>query len=301
MSAPFAPMSENGMEVNYDLVAPYAKDLVTQGIQGVWVCGTTGESFSLTSEERKKLLEAWVATEEFKKGFLYIIVQVGCQNLPDTIDLAIHAEKCGAQAISVMPPCYYKPKNEAQVLDWLAPIIKAVPEIAFYYYHIPGMSGININVSKLLKMGRDERKFTSLIGAKYSHLDFQDYAQCIKDGFYILHGSNNFLLNALLLNGQGGVGRDANYSGEIHRKILDSFEKGDVELALKYQNKSKDLIELVFSLGDPMVVAKYLMKKLRNLDLGGVRLPTKNLSTEEMKKIDSHVEKMKTLTSLDLK
>ena len=74
--------------------------------------GTTGESVSLTADEREKVLELWVNTPEAKKGLLHVIAHVGCESLPDSVRLALHAEKQGVKAIAVMSPTFFKPKTD---------------------------------------------------------------------------------------------------------------------------------------------------------------------------------------------
>ena len=177
----------------------------------------------------------------------------------------------------------------------IEPIIKAVPMIPVYYYHFPAMSGININLCKMLKMGRDERKMKSLVGAKFTSLDFQELSNCVNEGFHILCGYNHFLLNTLNFGGHGGISRDANYAGSLQKKIFKNFEKQNYQKALFYQNKNLELYEIENSLKGGMSMYKYLMSRLRGINMGGSRNPIRNLTLEEKQLIDASIERIKEL------
>ena len=100
IAATFTPMLANG-EVNYDEIGNYARYIEKTGINGVFVCGTTGESTSLTTSERKQILSTWVKEA---KGAFKIIAHVGSNCQREAMELASHAQTCGIRAAAACLP-----------------------------------------------------------------------------------------------------------------------------------------------------------------------------------------------------
>ena len=105
IAASFTPMDAEG-KVNLPVIGKYADLMAKSGMTGVFVCGTTGESLSLTVEERKNILEQWVKSAD---GRFKVIAHVGSDSLFESMDLAKHAYGSGADAIAAMAPCFFKP------------------------------------------------------------------------------------------------------------------------------------------------------------------------------------------------
>ena len=105
VAAPYTPMHPDGT-INFDLIGNYSRMLAANGVRGAFVCGTTGESMSLTVEERLRVAERWRATAP---GELDVIVHVGHTCLADCVTLAAHAQSIGARAIGAMAPFFFKP------------------------------------------------------------------------------------------------------------------------------------------------------------------------------------------------
>ncbi|XP_064415992.1 N-acetylneuraminate lyase isoform X2 [Latimeria chalumnae] len=145
VAATFTPMAENG-EVNYSIIGRYVDYLVhTQGVKNVFVNGTTGEWASLTVQERKLLAEKWVT--EAKNKLDNVIVHVGSLNLEDAKDLARHAAELQVDGISVVSPSLFKPASIEALVKFLQEVASAAPNVPFYYYHIPELTGVNTTVS----------------------------------------------------------------------------------------------------------------------------------------------------------
>jgi len=300
MVATFTPLSNDGMTVNLNLIESYAKDLVKQGNNGIYLCGTTGEFCSLTVNERKDALEAWMQTNEVKQGQLKVLPHVGSHSIKDTIELAQHASKFNnIQGVAVVAPSYFKPKTEDDMLDFLEPVSKAVPNVPLYFYHFPGITNVNLRVSKMLNFGKNQRKLNNLLGCKYTHLDFQDYGDCCRQGFNMLIGADDYFYSSLVVGGDAGIGITFNYAGELHRKIFDLFNQNKHQESMKEQAKSRELFAQILSCGDLFSVSKYLYKALRNVDLGGLRTPLKNLDDNGRKKVDANLKMFQQLVSIN--
>lgn len=122
MAATFTIMKDKlNISTTENDIKQYASDLILQGVSGVFVNGTTGESVSLSVEERKYIAEAWCNTIEVASEKLDVIVQVGANSIYDTIELAKHSEelirngKC--KAIAIKPPQFFIIKNEREMVE----------------------------------------------------------------------------------------------------------------------------------------------------------------------------------------
>ncbi len=122
IAAPFTPMNEDG-SLNLSIIPAYADYLVAKKcLTGVFICGTTGESVSLTTEERKAVAEAWVAAA---KGKLKIAVHVGGMSQPQSAELAAHAQEIGADVVAAMAPAFFKPGSVKDLVDFFKPVAGA--------------------------------------------------------------------------------------------------------------------------------------------------------------------------------
>ena len=132
-------MKEN-TDINVDVVPDYASFLARNDIKGVYVNGTTGEGvYSLTINERLALAEAWVKE---KAKVPTTIIQVGGCPLRDAQKLAAHAEEIGASAIAVLPSMFMFPSDIDELVEWIALIAAAAPNLPCLYYHIPVLTKV---------------------------------------------------------------------------------------------------------------------------------------------------------------
>lgn len=104
-------------------------------VHGALVNGTSGEGMTLSKDERKKLAEKWKAA--CLKHSLTLMIQIGGAPIADVIDLAIHAEEIGADAVLCLPELYFKPQTETDLVKYVDRIAKNCSKTPFLYYHIP--------------------------------------------------------------------------------------------------------------------------------------------------------------------
>ncbi len=277
IAAPFTPMDESG-NLELSCIPKYADWLVENGVVGVFICGTTGEGLSLTTEERILAAEAWSQA----KGNLRLIVHVGHNSLNDARTLAEHAGSIKADAIGCMPPHFYKPGTIEQVANCCAEVAKAAPDIPFYYYHIPSMSGVDIQVAELLPVL--ENQLSSFAGIKFTYEDLDDYKACLdyKGGRYdILFGRDENLLQAIRLGALGAVGSTYNFAAPLYLNLINKFKLGDMQTAEKFQSTAIDLINKCASGSwHPIAAFKQLMQ-LVGVACGPTRLPIPPITRQE--------------------
>jgi N-acetylneuraminate lyase len=126
--------------LNLDAIAADAAHLSENGISHVFVNGTTGESMSLSEEERKAIVATWVVHGKAAASPIRVVAHVGSDSLSATCSLAAHAQSVGADAISAMSPRFFKP-TPRELARWIKQVCEAAPELPFYYYHFPTITG----------------------------------------------------------------------------------------------------------------------------------------------------------------
>src|SRR3546814_363781 len=128
-------------------------------------------------EERMAVAEAYVASAT---GKLLVFVHVGHTSIAECRKLASHAEQIGADAVSAVAAFYFKPTNVANLVDSMAQIAAAAPNTPFYYYHIPALTGVGMDMVEFLRLGED--KIPSLAGIKYTAATIHEYQACLDFG-----------------------------------------------------------------------------------------------------------------------
>ncbi|XP_059197392.1 N-acetylneuraminate lyase [Centropristis striata] len=272
IAATFTPFNTDG-EVNILEIGPYIDYLTEkQGVRSIFVNGTTGESMSLTVAERKVLAEAWVQKAKGKMD--QVIVHVGCMSLKDSQELARHAADIRADAIAVIAPSFFKPSTQDALRLFLQEVASAAPTLPFYYYHIPGVTGVNLPVRDMLE--GIEELIPSFRGVKFSGSDLMDFGQCVSSSpahWSLLYGVDEQLLAGLAMGAHGAVGSTYNYIGCQINKLISAFEKGDLAQARTIQFKMQELLVYAMKLGFDVGVNKQLMMEVSGLRLGPPRLP----------------------------
>ncbi|XP_072788784.1 N-acetylneuraminate lyase isoform X3 [Taeniopygia guttata] len=175
VAATITPMTPDG-KINLSVIRQYVDYLVNeQNVKNIFVNGTTGEGLSLSIQERKLLAEEWMCQGKDKLD--HVIIHVGALNLPECQELARHAAALGADGIAVIAPFFFKPTNKDELVAFLQKVASEAPEVPFYYYHIPPLTGVKIRVEELLD--GIKAQIPTFQGVKFSDTDLLDLAQCI--------------------------------------------------------------------------------------------------------------------------
>ncbi len=288
IAAVLTPMRENG-EINLAAIDNYAEFLIERGVTGAFVCGTTGEGLLMDNFERKAEAEAWMRFADR----LTIIVHVGSTSYKLSRDLAAHAESIGAQRISAMGPCFLQPARAQELVAFNKEIAKSAPNTPYYYYHIPGTSGVTVNMIDFLKLAKTE--IPTLKGLKYTSFNPMEEQEAITfdNGRYdIFHGHDECLLTGLMLGAKGGIGTSYNLTSLLYTKLIDAFEAGDIEKANAIQLEAIKFIHVMCD-SSSVISGIKAMLNIYGVDCGPCRLPLRNLTSEEMRVLEN---KMKEFT-----
>ncbi|MEG1635597.1 MAG: dihydrodipicolinate synthase family protein [Rikenellaceae bacterium] len=289
VAAAFTPMDKNG-DVNLSVIDKYADYIAKNNMQGVFVCGTTGESLSLTICERKQILEKWVsaASRRFK-----VIAHVGCNSVREAMDLAAHAEKCGSDAIAAMPPCFFRPANVKNLIAFFTPIASSAPNLPFYYYNIPSMAGVDLSVAEFLSEGA--KAMPNLVGTKYTHNNLMEMRDCITlngGKFEVLHGYDETMVAGLALGAVAGVGSTYNYIPDVYHGIMNAMSRGDIEKARELQTRSIEVVKVIIKHGGGLRGGKAIMN-LIGIECGNCRTPVAPMTEDEYNSLRKELDEIK--------
>ena len=276
IAAPHTPFRLDD-SIALDVVPQQARLLAHNGVKGAFICGTTGEGSSLSSEERRRLAEAWVAA---RPRDLSIIVHVGHLSLNEACALARHTEGAGADAIATIAPSFFKPPTVTELVAWCAEVARAAPTLPFYYYYMPGMTGVTISATDFLALAGEQ--IPNLAGVKFTHENLMDFARSTDHAagkYNVLFGRDEILLAALALGAPGAVGSTYNYAAPLFHRIMAAFARGDLVAARHEQARAMEFVAVLDRHGG-LAAGKCIMK-LIGLDCGPVRLPLRAMTEHD--------------------
>ncbi len=294
IAATFSTLDEKG-NLNLNLIEPIVEKLIADGVAGVFVCGTNGEGLSLTTTERMAIAETYIKAVRKR---IKVFVHVGHSSIAEAQKLAAHAEQTGADAISAVAAFYFKPSDVNNLVDCMSQIAGAAPSLPFYYYHMPAITGLNIDVLEFLKYG--EQKIPNLAGIKYTANTLHEYQRCLHyagERFDILFGYDELLLPALSVGARGAVGSTYSFAAPMYIKIMNLFREGKIKEAEFWQYRC---VEMIGALGkfSPIPTQKAILK-LAGLNLGGCRLPLRSLNEHQTQELEQYLNQVNFFANLE--
>ena len=288
IAAVHTPMHDD-FNVNYDRVPAQAEHLAKGGASGAFVTGTTGESHSLTTEERLRMFDAW--GQAAHRNGLKFIAHVGHNNLPDAQALVRSARDSGADAISAMAPNFFKPADAQSLCDWFVKITKPAPELPFYFYDIPSMTGVMVETDAFLDIAKE--RLPGFVGVKFTNQDYDLLQRCMANTSVkadMLFGTDERLIEGLGLGCVGGVGSTYNFASPLYRRIIDAFNRGDMESAKADQARSLQMIKRMYQNG--FAASCKAAMGFTGVDCGPVRPPIDRISAENLVRLRKDLDAM---------
>ena len=281
------PMTKEG-EVDYNGLKRLCNYLIEKGIHGLYPNGSTGEMCYLTLEERKKVLECVL---EAANGRVQVFSMVGALTTKDTIELAKHAEKAGADGIGVVTPYYFKLDDE-ELLQYYKDVSTSVSEdFSIYLYGIPQLA-VNDITPELAE--RIAQSCPNVVGIKYSYPDMPrllKFMDVKNRTFSVLAGPDDLFFALLASGGDGTISGNSNVIPEHYVAIYNAYKEGNYELAAKIQAKVNRLIAYI---SGPNNMSRYKvgLKHRGIIDCVAVRKPLRSITEEEEKEYLTAIEKL---------
>lgn len=286
VAATHTPFNNSGA-LNLPAVEAQAAHLSRNDLQTVFIGGSTGESHSLTCDERRQLAVRW---KEVTTGTpLRFIVHAGLNCLSEATELARQAGELGAFAISMVAPSYFKPRSVEALVECCAQVAAAAPQTPFYYYDIPVLTGVKFPMPDFMELAA--RRIPTFAGLKFTNYDFMEFQLCQRacDGTReVLWGVDEFLLGALAFGARGAIGSTYNFAPQLAQRAGAAFARGDMETARAEQFRIVQLVKTLAGYGY-LPAAKATMAML-GVPVGLARLPNETLNAEQIKALRSDLE-----------
>ncbi|HHT7698561.1 TPA: N-acetylneuraminate lyase [Pasteurella multocida] len=243
-------------------------------VDGLYVGGSTGENFMLSTEEKKEIFR--IAKDEAKNE-IALIAQVGSVNLQEAIELGKYATELGYDSLSAVTPFYYK-FSFPEIKHYYDSIIEATGNYMIVY-SIPFLTGVNIGVEQFGELYKNPK----VLGVKFTAGDFYLLERLKKayPNHLIWAGFDEMMLPAASLGVDGAIGSTFNVNGVRARQIFELTQAGKLKEALEIQHVTNDLIEGI--LANVLYLTIKELLKLDGVEAGYCREPmTKELTPEKV-------------------
>lgn len=280
LAATYAPMNED-LSLNPEIISTYGGFLKHNSIKGAFINGSTGDFVSLSSKERMQLMDAWSTqrSDDFK-----VINHVGHTSLIEAVKLAKHSAIL-ADGIAVLAPFYFTIKSVEKLIEYCKEVANAAPELPFYYYHIPVLSGAQLDMRAFVKSAVAE--IPNFQGVKFTHNDMIDFQFCIelkdkiKPDLELYFGIDEMFVNSIALGGHGWVGSTYNHLAPLYRSIHECHNIQDFQQANELQRKAIKFVQTLDAFGGFNGAGKSFMRAL-GIDCGPSRSPHITLTDTQL-------------------
>ncbi|GIN70417.1 4-hydroxy-tetrahydrodipicolinate synthase [Bacillus sp. J14TS2] len=271
-TAMVTPFDSKG-NIDFPKTSMLIEHLLNHGSDSLLVAGTTGESPTLTTEEKLALFEYIVKTVD---GRVPVIAGTGSNNTYASIELTKKAEEIGVDAIMLVAP-YYNKTNQRGLYEHFSTIARST-HLPIMIYNIPGRSVVNIEPDTIIELA----KIDNVIAAKEASGNLEAMAQIIaktKEDFLLYSGDDSLTLPVMSIGGCGVVSVASHVIGSEMQQMIQSYERGEVAEAAQLHRDLLPIMRGLFAAPSPVPVKTAL--QLLGFDVGSVRLPLVPLTGDE--------------------
>jgi 4-hydroxy-tetrahydrodipicolinate synthase len=276
-TAMVTPFSEDG-SIDFVATEKLIEHLLATGTESLVVCGTTGESPTLSTDEKLELIRFVV--EKVNKR-VPIIAGTGSNNTAASIDLSQKAEALGVDALMLVTPYYNKPNQRGMIAHFEA--IAHATTLPIVVYNIPGRSVVNLEADSMIALS----KIPSIQIAKEASGNLDQMTKILAgtgDDFRVYSGDDGLTLPLLALGGSGIISVASHVIGNDMQEMIQAFLAGDHQKASKIHQAILPVINGLFVHPNPVVV-KYALSKV-GVEVGSLRLPLVEMTNNEKKAFD---------------
>lgn len=271
-TAMVTPFDSKG-NIDFSKTTQLINHLIATGTESIVVAGTTGESPTLTKEEKLALFQHVVKVVNKR---IPVIAGTGSNNTYASIELTKKAEEIGVDGVMIVAPYYNKPNQEG-----LYQHFKAVAEsttLPVMLYNIPGRSVVNVAPETIIKLS----KIDNIVAVKEASGNLNSMTKIIAetdDNFLLYSGDDGLFLPVLSIGGTGVVSVASHVLGNEMQELAKAFFNGELAKAAKLHQQLLPLMEGLFAAPNPVPVKTAL--QIKGLDVGSVRLPLVALNEQE--------------------
>ena len=275
------PFTEDG--VNYEEFGKLLENQIANGVDAIIVCGTTGESATMSEEEKKEVIK--FAIDKVNKR-TKVVIGTGSNNTTSAIKMSKYAEEAGADALLVVTPYYNKTTQKGLVAHYKA-IAESV-SLPIIMYSVPSRTGVNITPETCLELSKIEN-IVAIKEASGNISQVAKIASLCKDNLDIYSGNDDQVIPLLSLGGKGVISVLSNVMPKYTHEMVHKYLDGDVKEACKMQLDVLDLIDALFCEVNPIPV-KYALN-LMGYNFGKPRMPLIELSDGNKEKLKEVMKK----------
>ncbi|PWW27313.1 4-hydroxy-tetrahydrodipicolinate synthase [Cytobacillus oceanisediminis] len=271
-TAMVTPFDHKG-HIDFPKTTQLINHLIENGTESIVVAGTTGESPTLSKEEKLALFQHAVKVADKR---VPVIAGTGSNNTYESIELTKKAEQIGVDAIMIVAPYYNKPNQEGLYQHFKA--IAEKTKLPLMVYNIPGRSSVNILPETVIRLS----KIPNIVAVKEASGDLNAMAKIIAntdDDFLLYSGDDGLTLPCMAIGGTGIVSVASHVIGNEMQEMVHAFLNGENEKAAKIHQQILPIMEGLFVAPSPVPVKTAL--QIKGLDVGSVRLPMVPLTEQE--------------------
>ncbi len=265
MTAMITPFDEAG-SVNYAVAEALAAHLIAHGTDTLVICGTTGESPTLSWDEEYQLFNV---VKQTVAGNAKVIAGTGSNSTQEAIAATQKAEKLGLDGSLQVVPYYNRPPQEGLYRHFKA-IAEATPDLPMILYNIPGRTGQNLAAETIARLA----EVPNIVGVKEASGSLDQVSQVRRSTppeFGIYSGDDSLTLPMLSVGGQGVISVASHLVGNSLQQMIRAFEQGQVQTATQIHLKLLPLFKALFITTNPIPVKAAL--RMQGWQVGGLRLP----------------------------
>lgn len=273
------PFTDDG--VNFDEFKKLIEFQISEGVDSIIVCGTTGESSTMTLEEKKSTIKFAVDTVA---GRIPVIAGTGSNNTESSIELSKYAESIGVDGILLVTPYYNKTTQVGLIAHYTA--IASAVNVPIILYNVPSRTGVNILPETAFELSKIEH-IVAIKEASGNISQVAKLAKLCKENLAIYSGNDDQIVPVLSLGGIGVISVLSNIAPRYTHDMVSSYLDGDIDKALKLQLDALDLIDSLFCEVNPIPVKSAL--NMLGYNFGKPRLPLVELSKANQEKLQKNL------------
>ena len=280
------PFTEDG--VNFEEFRKLIEFQIAEGADAIIVCGTTGESSTMSEEERKQTIK--FAIDVVNKR-IPVIAGTGANNTKSAIEMSKYAQSVGADGLLIVTP-YYNKTTQAGLVAHYSAISKAV-SLPIILYSVPSRTGVNINPETCLELSKIEN-IVAIKEASGNISQIAKIASLCKDNLNIYSGNDDQIVPILSLGGIGVISVLSNIEPKFTHNMVYNYINGNIKEACEAQLKCLDLVDALFCEVNPIPVKDAL--NLLGYNYGIPRLPLIPLSDAGKQKLEKAMKEFGTIS-----
>lgn len=281
LTAMVTPFDLNG-NIDYTQTDALIDHLLQNGTEGLVIAGTTGESPTLTTEEKVSLFKHVV--DQVNKR-VPVIAGTGGNNTQASIDLTKEAERCGVDAVMLVAPYYNKPDQRSLFAHFKT--VAQSTSLPVMLYNIPGRSIVNLTTETTVALS----KIDNIVSVKEASGDLDQVSQIIEltdDSFSVYSGDDSMTLPILSVGGTGVISVASHLIGNEMQQMIQLFEEGSTGQAAKLHRQLLPVMKGLFMAPSPSPVKAAL--RIKGIEVGGLRLPLLELSQQDKDELTTILE-----------